>query len=104
MKLKELLGYNNREGRRGWSNFRAMLWGRVKRWVKDDRDALVRLNRCNFISEYLWHDDLVVVHVKFNGKLVFTLTDPDDQEQLQALAFTLKLLEDTDDGTLSRTF
>lgn len=85
MKLQDLLGYSNRKANAAWYNFRGMLLARMRRWVKQDKDALVRLYTCRFESEYDWPTDTLRVHVLYGGQRVYTLTDPDDLEQINAL-------------------
>lgn len=103
MKLQDLLGYSNRKGNAAWFNFKTMMFNRMRKWVKTDKDAMHRLYGCRFESEYEWATDTMYVHVLYGGKHIFTLTDPDDHEQLNALSVTLRMLEDHRDDQLSGT-
>ena len=93
MDLKQLLGYSNRRGNGALWNFRSMLMRRLRRWTKHDEEAHHRVFMSELVSEYDWANDIVKVHVVYDGRHVFTITDPDDHEQMQALVVTMQLLE-----------
>lgn len=94
MNLKDTLGYSNRKGNGAIYNFTRMLEKRLRKWVKHDKDAMFRLYRCRFEADYDWLNDLMRIHVLHNGTHIFTVTDPDNPEQMQALAFAIQLQED----------
>ena len=101
MNLKDLMGYSNQRGNMANTNFGHMLMRRMRRWVKHDKEALHRLYSCTFVSDYDWLNDEVKVAVVLNREHIFTLTDPDDQDQINALAVALQMMDDSDERSLS---
>lgn len=101
MKLRDLMGYSSQRGTMAATNFGQMLMNRMRRWVKDDKDTLMRLYSCEFISEYDWLNDRVRVAVRHGGETIFILDDPDDYDQINALAVALRMMDDDDGSTLS---
>jgi len=98
MNLRDLMGYGTQRGTMAANNFGHMLMARMRKWVKHDKDTLRRLYRCSFVTEYDWANDHVKAAIVLDGKHLFTLTDPDDPDQINALAVALQLTEDDLDG------
>lgn len=93
MKLRDLMGYSTQRGTMAATNLGHMLMRRMRKWVKHDSDALHRLYACRFVSDYDWLNDTVKVAVIYNDAVLFILTDPDDTDQINALAVALQLVE-----------
>lgn len=93
MDLRDLLGHSNRKGRGALRHFKRYVERLVQHRLltpgaKDTFWAL------SIEVEYDWATDKVLAYFidTRTGQLLYSMTDPDDKDQLDALVFAIELV------------
>jgi len=93
MNLKDLQMHANHKGYGAGERHNILLYVRLRSRLKDDRDYLRKLRYVYIETQYEWMTDSVVARIAYKGQPLFEMTDPQSDEQFDALVMALKLVD-----------
>lgn len=93
MNLNDLHMHGNRKGYGGAERHNSLLYVRLRSRLQGDKDCRQKLAGLHFKTQYEWITDRVIVCVAYKGKPLFEMTDPQSDEQFEALVMAIKLVD-----------